>query len=136
MEIPGLLHVRRTITARSKATYTDGLAYAWDRDVGRTIDAAGYIDDTGMTVESCISFCSSRGLQYAGVEYSHECYCGSLLAPAAAKVAESDCSTACAGNTTEACGGGSRLSLFYSSVPVGPQPNPGVNGWAYIGCYR
>jgi hypothetical protein len=25
--------------------------------------------------------------------------------------------------------------MFYSSAPVGPQPNPGVNGYGYIGCY-
>lgn len=61
--------------------------------------------------------------------------CGSQLAAAAAKAADTDCASACTGNSTEACGGGSRLSLFYSSEPVGPQPNPGVDGWSSIGCY-
>ena len=42
-------------------------------DVGRTLSAGGYIDDTLMTDESCISYCSGLGLQYAGVEYYHEC---------------------------------------------------------------
>lgn len=106
-----------------------------NRDVGRTISEATYTDTQNMTDESCISYCSSKGFQYAGTEYSQECWCGSQLATAATKAADSDCSSACTGNATEACGGGDRLSLFYSSQPVGPQPNPGVNGFSYIGCY-
>lgn len=61
--------------------------------------------------------------------------CGSQLAATASKAADTDCSSACTGNASEACGGSNRLNLFYSSQPVGPQPNPGVNGWSYIGCY-
>lgn len=104
-------------------------------DVGRTISAAAYADNVGMTIETCISFCSSKGFQYAGTEYYQECYCGSTLAAGTAKVAETDCSAPCTGNASESCGGGSRLSLYYSSQPVGPQPNPGVNGFSHIGCY-
>lgn len=88
-----------------------------------------------MTAESCIAFCSTKGFQYAGTEYAQECYCGSSLAAGAAQAAEADCNTACTGDATEPCGGGGRLTLFYSSVPVGPQPNPGVNGFVHIGCY-
>ncbi len=47
---------------------------------------------------------------------------------------ESSCNTACAGNPAQGCGGGGVLSLYYSSAPVGPQPNPGVDGWSYSGC--
>jgi len=88
-----------------------------------------------MTTEKCLTFCTSKGYQYAGTEYSQECYCGAQPAAAAAKVAESDCQTPCKGNTTQPCGGGSRLNVYYSTQPVGPQPNPGVNGYGYIGCY-
>ncbi|KAM7223227.1 putative fungistatic metabolite [Rhypophila decipiens] len=101
---------------------------------GRTIGAAGYADAVGMTNQACIAFCSSKGFQYAGTEYSQECFCGESLAPAAT-VAAGDCTMACSGNATQPCGGPSRLSLFYSSAPVGPQPNPGVNGFTYMGCY-
>lgn len=61
--------------------------------------------------------------------------CGSALAPAATNATESDCSSPCTGNANEPCGGANRLSLYYSSQPVGPQPNPGVNGFSYVGCY-
>jgi len=61
--------------------------------------------------------------------------CGSELAPAATNATESDCSSPCTGNANEPCGGADRLTLYYSSQPVGPQPNPGVNGFSYVGCY-
>ncbi len=106
-------------------------------DVGRTLGAAAYADDKGMTIESCIAFCSSSGLQYAETEYSQECYCEEQSCCwRLAKVVETDCNMPCKGNSSEPCGEGSRLSLFYSPAPVGPQPNPGVNDFDYIGCYR
>ncbi|KAH8900419.1 glyoxal oxidase like protein [Thozetella sp. PMI_491] len=104
-------------------------------DVGRTIGDASYTDQISMTDESCIAFCASKGYRYAGTEYYHECYCGSELASGAAQVADSDCSYPCAGNASEACGGSSLLNLFFSTVPLGPEPNPGVDGWDYVGCY-
>ncbi len=62
--------------------------------------------------------------------------CGSSLAVGAGPAANpNDCSAPCTGNVTEACGGGSRLTLFYSPKAVGPQPNPGPAGWSYVGCY-
>ena len=38
------------------------------------------------------------------------------------------------GNATEACGGSSRLNLFWSGTS-GPQSNPGVGLWKFSGCY-
>lgn len=105
-------------------------------DIGRTIDAAAKVDNVAMTVEACIAFCVTKGFQYAGVEYYQECYCGETLAPTSHAALEADCSYPCTGNASEACGGGSRLSLYYSTSPVGPQPNPGPGDWSYIGCYR
>lgn len=88
-----------------------------------------------MTIESCIAFCETRGFAYAGVEYSVECFCGSDLAPAAAQVAATDCSMPCSGDATQPCGGPSRLNLFHNTAVVGPQVNPGVNGFTHMGCY-
>lgn len=88
-----------------------------------------------MTDESCIAFCTSKGFPYAGTEYAQECYCGRSLAAGAAEAPETDCNTPCTGDSTQPCGGAGRLTLFYSSAIVGPSANPGVNGFAYIGCY-
>ncbi|POS81485.1 copper radical oxidase, partial [Diaporthe helianthi] len=114
-------------------TFAPGISLLMD--VVRTIGDASYVDGTNMTALNCINFCSSRRFQYAGTEYSQECYCGSQLAPAAANATESDCSSPCTGNANEPCGGANRLTLYHSSQPVGPQPNPGANGFSYVGCY-
>lgn len=43
------------------------------RDVGRTLFEGEYIDNANMTDKSCISYCSSKNLNYAGTEYASEC---------------------------------------------------------------
>lgn len=102
---------------------------------GRTINSAGYADAAAMTIESCIAFCAGKGFPYAGTEYSVECFCGTSLAAAATKVADTACNMPCSGAATEPCGAGSRLSMFHTNAITGPGPNPGVNGFTYLGCY-
>ncbi|AEO70370.1 glyoxal oxidase-like protein [Thermothielavioides terrestris NRRL 8126] len=107
----------------------------WTDVPGRTFSGASYADGTNMTIENCISYCTSKGFPYAGAEYSQECWCDSGYASGATKAAESDCSMACTGDDTEPCGGPSRLSVFHTTDVLGPQPSPGVNGYVYMGCY-
>ncbi|KAE9365795.1 WSC-domain-containing protein [Stipitochalara longipes BDJ] len=103
-------------------------------DVGRTLTDGGYDDEIGMTAESCIAYCSAAGYHYAGTEYFHECFCGDTLAVGGVPANPGDCSTPCAGDPTEACGGGNRLTLFWDGQSP-PTVNPGENGWSSIGCY-
>ncbi|PMD60425.1 WSC-domain protein [Hyaloscypha bicolor E] len=103
-------------------------------EVGRTLNGASYSNDTTMTDESCISFCSAKGFLYAGTEYASQCFCDSTIAPGALAVNATDCSMACTGNATESCGGPNRLSLFWSGQ-TGPVTDPGPPNWAYVGCY-
>ncbi|KAF7536340.1 hypothetical protein G7054_g4595 [Neopestalotiopsis clavispora] len=72
---------------------------------------------------------------FAGTEYYSECYCGTELTTGAAKVADTDCNTACSGDGTQPCGGGNRLTLFNNPSIQGPQPNTGIQNWTHIGCY-
>lgn len=48
-----------------------------------------------------------------------------------------DCSMSCAGNITEACGGGSRMGIFWNGQKPPPPPvhDLGPPGWAWLGCY-
>lgn len=97
----------------------------------RSLSLAFYRDDAGMTGETCIAYCSSKGYNVAGTEYSSECYCGTTL-PSLAE--ESDCDMACSGDSTEACGGPARLSVYSNVVQGAPQVNPGVGGFVSYGC--
>ncbi|KAH8887407.1 heme peroxidase [Thozetella sp. PMI_491] len=88
--------------------YTEGTG-------SRALTGASYADDA-MTLESCAAYCT--GYKYFGTEYGRECYCGSTLEGAAAQAPQTDCSFTCAGNSSEYCGAGSRLSLYTSAATV------------------
>jgi hypothetical protein len=61
--------------------------------------------------------------------------CGNTIAIAAAAAPVAQCNMACAGDATETCGGGSRLSLYWSGVVV-PLPSniPTVGNYNYSSC--
>ncbi|PVH75465.1 copper radical oxidase [Cadophora sp. DSE1049] len=109
----------------------------YSEGANRALGGQMYANATGMTTESCIAFCDSKGAYFAGTEYSSECYCGnkidstSLLSPA------TDCSMTCSGNSTQTCGGPARLSVFWNgnNPPPGPSTNPGTGGYGFFGCY-
>ncbi|KAI9894440.1 MAG: hypothetical protein M1814_003198 [Vezdaea aestivalis] len=80
----------------------------------RTLGAKSYADGTGMTIQSCASFCA--GFKYFGTEYARECYCGDSFGnAAAAKVSDSDCSQLCTGNRLQYCGAGQRLTIYQAN---------------------
>ncbi|KAJ1331407.1 glyoxal/methylglyoxal oxidase [Microdochium nivale] len=136
----GFVIAAHLFLASAQLTVPNTLPGSWTyqgcwTDVGRTIDAAATAADD-MTIQKCINFCDTAGYPYAGLEYFKECFCGTQLAPAAAKAtAESQCNTPCAGDTTQPCGGPSRLSLFRDPTKFGPQPNTGIKDWPHLGCY-
>lgn len=72
----------------------------------RALTGASYTR-SDVTPQLCNSLCSS--FQYSGVENGNECYCGNTLTNNGASgtvIAESNCATACAGDTSQKCGGG------------------------------
>lgn len=119
----------------------------------RTLTGSVYTSGTTMTQESCISYCSGLGYGLAGTEYSGECYCSNSIASTGVPAALADCNMGCNGNTTEACGGSNRLSLFYNSAtetaPATTAPaatastttaavvstSSGTSSWNSIGCF-
>lgn len=90
-----------------------------------------------MTAQSCIAHCTQAGFNYAGTEYSSECFCGDKLGSQSTMGTASDCSMPCTGNATTQCGGPNRLSVFWN----GQAPSSAlseisaVNGWSSLGCY-
>lgn len=84
---------------------------------GRLLSGPSYSNSTGMSVESCTTFCQANmpnGI-FAGVEYGQECYCAATL-PAAAvleqDVGHADCNMLCKGNDKEYCGAESLLNVY------------------------
>ena len=71
-----------------------------------------------MTIDRCLSVCSNYA--YAGVEYGRECWCGNTInfagntgAVPGKNVSDADCSTPCPGNSSQFCGNGNRINLYW-----------------------
>lgn len=85
---------------------------------GRALKTLAKADDS-MTVEMCLGLCYNY--QYAGIEYGRECWCdNSIASTAVVASAESQCNKKCAGDATEICGAGLRLSM-YTHISSSPQ---------------
>ncbi|KAK4176316.1 WSC domain-containing protein [Triangularia setosa] len=71
-----------------------------------------------MTVEKCWEFCGRGGSSYkfAGLEYSRECWCSQSLSGLSSKVADSECDLPCDGNSTQACGGSLKLTVYIAGA--------------------
>jgi hypothetical protein len=75
----------------------------------RALSEGSYFHDD-MTVEMCASACS--GFTLFGVEYGHECYCGSSLNSGSVYAPLEECNFVCNGNKNEFCGAGNRLNVY------------------------
>jgi hypothetical protein len=93
-----------------------GYAYAgcYTDSVGARVLAGKSFSGNAMTVENCAAFC--QGYTYFGTEYGDECYCGNAFANPTSETPQSDCGFICAGNATELCGDGNRLSLYAATA--------------------
>ncbi|WWC92585.1 uncharacterized protein L201_007544 [Kwoniella dendrophila CBS 6074] len=79
---------------------------------GRALDSASFAG-SAMTVNKCLNFCQGKGYQYAGLEYSSECYCGdSLVNGGSLSISSSNCNMLCSGDDTSFCGGSNALQLY------------------------
>ena len=65
-----------------------------------------------LTTQSCAQTCLQGNYKYMGTEYYSECYCANDLAAASTVTPDTDCSTVCSGNSSQACGGPNRLSVY------------------------
>eukprot|EP01059_Diplonema_ambulator_P007044 TRINITY_DN1657_c0_g1_i4.p1 TRINITY_DN1657_c0_g1~~TRINITY_DN1657_c0_g1_i4.p1 ORF type:complete len:370 (+),score=104.67 TRINITY_DN1657_c0_g1_i4:104-1111(+) len=79
-----------------------------------------------MTIELCIAECRAFGMQYAGLQYSEECYCGNDISTGTL-VADTECAMPCPGDATEDCGGSFRNSIYFVDGVVQPP--------VYMGCF-
>ena len=106
---------------------------------GRSLTGASYSDNTAMTNEACQSFCAAKHYPIAATEFGTECYCGLALDPPTS-LGQTCPGMICSGNSSQICGGPSRLSVWSSTTYTGPyKPFPSAPGAAldssvYLGC--
>ncbi|KAK5989408.1 WSC domain-containing protein [Cladobotryum mycophilum] len=74
------------------------------------------------TVAQCVDACKSSKNIYAGVEYGGECWCGDKFSDGAVSAPDADCNMACNDNSTEYCGGPSRLNVYKLNTTLPDSP--------------
>jgi hypothetical protein len=109
-----------TQTVPSSGNYKFQGCYV-EQTSGRALKDAS-TSSSSMTVDTCIQYCASKSMAWAGVEYGKECYCSNSIAANIASPANDPvsggCNMPCAGNNTQFCGGSSRLSVYQASVQI------------------
>ncbi|OCF56169.1 hypothetical protein L486_06110 [Kwoniella mangroviensis CBS 10435] len=100
---------------------------------GRALAGASYYDDN-MTIGKCLAYCKTQGMQWAGIEYSRECYCGNDLVNGASLDRIGTCDMSCPGQLGTTCGGPSLLSLFKDSSLLYSLTT--IGNWEKQGCIQ
>ncbi|KAM3067190.1 hypothetical protein ACMFMG_005441 [Clarireedia jacksonii] len=144
-----------TTTSIAAPTYT-GAPTGWkplgcynDSVAARTLTTQIYsIPGSSMSVDACLSACIFGGYRFSGVEYGSECYCDHQISNYGAPAG--GCTTACAGNSTQFCGGAAAINVYnYTATTLPPTPTPTTSsvavpsatitdlpkGWTYKGCW-
>ncbi|KAF8577851.1 copper radical oxidase [Ramaria rubella] len=126
---------------------TQGLPAGWKYSGCYVDDAFGRVlsdelpDNANTTVELCVETCSAANFTVAGIEFAVQCFCGNEMVNGAVIAPDqNDCNMLCGGNSSEACGGPNRLSVYSSQANVTLLPVPVVQNtslpgnWQYQGC--
>jgi len=97
------------------------LGCAFDNNPQRTLPNERYAPGD-MTVELCLSHCGSEGYEYAGLEWSQECWCSSAANfNASALNGNYACNMPCQGDSSEFCGASARIAVYKKgSAPITP----------------
>ncbi|KAK7902952.1 hypothetical protein LTR67_002598 [Exophiala xenobiotica] len=103
---------------------------------------ASYSSSGSMTIDQCAFAAQAMNLEYFGLEYASQCLGGSVLNSASTILASNKCNMACAGNSTQTCGGSNAISLYNNTLYVKPTnpnpvnvPNQSGSQYGYVGCY-
>jgi hypothetical protein len=109
--------------SQSRDVEKSGPAYlgCWRDDSNRVLEK---FHEQGLTTNSkCIATCREKGFAFAGTQYSNNCFCGNSY-DRLGKLDESQCNSACAGNSAEKCGGPWANSVYSTGIaaPGGGSP--------------
>ncbi|CAG8666793.1 16280_t:CDS:1, partial [Dentiscutata heterogama] len=70
-----------------------------------------------MTVNKCIDFCRQNNFEYAGLEMGTQCFCAHEY-DHISQLSSYECSTSCAGDNNQICGGPLALSVYITSTNI------------------
>lgn len=111
-------------TVKQVGSYLSKGCYA-EATIGRLLNGSSYSNSTGMTVETCVSFCKNAGANYAGLEYAKQCFCGNSLPSNATTLHARQCNMLCTGNRREFCGASGKLNVYFNDpTSVNPDGTP------------
>jgi hypothetical protein len=114
------IYAQGTLQTQAPATVqTTGLPSGWtyqdcisDQVGARTLPVEEEFSSMN-TATTCLNYCSSQGYSVAGLEYSQECYCGTLADISASNAtASTNCNMACSGDSDFICGGPGALNYY------------------------
>jgi len=111
----GLLILFACMTKLSLAHFERGMCYI-DRSGRNRVLPNAVLRDHSLTIEKCIAHCRSCNYDYAGVETGHECWCGNKEPADSQKRHWSECSSNCAGNRYQRCGGIWRINVYTTGL--------------------
>ncbi|UKZ80658.1 hypothetical protein TrVFT333_008421 [Trichoderma virens FT-333] len=106
-------------TKGNSAATVGGYTYAgcYQDNIGRVLTGDILPNLGPMSNDKCVANCVKKGFSIAATEYGGQCYCGNELV-GSAKLAESQCSMACEGDSKEVCGGSWAISVYSKTGSV------------------
>ena len=94
------------------STRPDGECY--QDNPSRILEGPRTDDKINMSPEFCKELCfKDDKFQYAGVQFTHECFCGNNAPPASMLRPSSECSLTCPGDSSKKCGASWRMNVYH-----------------------
>lgn len=85
-----------------------------------------YVTSDTQTIDTCAKACA--GFSFFGLEYYYECFCGNEIQAGSLPVDETECNLPCNGDSSQTCGGNSRLNLYsFGNIGSPPVSSPTIS---------
>ncbi|EEU38288.1 uncharacterized protein NECHADRAFT_34566, partial [Fusarium vanettenii 77-13-4] len=102
---------------------------------GRTLPGVVFTGSS-VSLDTCFAFCKKLNFPLFGMEYGRECYCGYAPKTQSSIAPDGDCRMPCAGDASQKCGAGNRISIWNNTLytPMASPESFNIQP-QYLGCY-